>query len=348
MEALGQILISRGAASGRERRLDYGTNGLALLTALLLASGDHGHVSQVARVQLGLMVSGDVQQHLQALSARNGVPARIGTSDGLPPPAETGSFRLLTYNVAGLPDAISPSHPATNMPLISPLLNHYELAMVQEDFYYHAELIGQARHAFRSEHAATFALPADGLAVLSSFALGRLLRIRWADCNGYVLDASDCLADKGFSFGTVALAPGISVHAYNVHADAGRSSADEWVRRSNFEQLAEFIQSRSRGHAVIVAGDTNLHLSSAVDAVTYGQFLHDTELDDACAGHGDHEERIDRVLFRSSALIQLTAAGCWRDARFVDPTGRALSDHPAVSVELRWHRSLAGNLVMTL
>ena len=36
-------------------------------------------------------------------------------------PADAGAFSLLTYNVAGLPDAISPSHPATNMPLIGPL-----------------------------------------------------------------------------------------------------------------------------------------------------------------------------------------------------------------------------------
>ena len=38
-----------------------------------------------------------------------------------------GEFVALTYNIAGLPDVISGSNPEVNIPLISPLLNAYDL-----------------------------------------------------------------------------------------------------------------------------------------------------------------------------------------------------------------------------
>ena len=50
-----------------------------------------------------------------------------------PPAPLKGSFSLLTYNVAGLPEGLSSSRPSVNMALISKLLNRYDLALVQED-----------------------------------------------------------------------------------------------------------------------------------------------------------------------------------------------------------------------
>jgi endonuclease/exonuclease/phosphatase family metal-dependent hydrolase len=345
------------------RRIDYGSSTLALTSALLLASGDAASLGHAGRMTSeGGYYCGTTSASL-AFSSCVGAPALAPLEAQGLAPAEAGTFNLLTYNVAGLPDAISPSHPATNMPLISPLLNHYDLALVQEDFYYHAELIGQTRHAYRSEQVMGFAMPGDGLAVLSKFVLGQMDRVRWTDCNGYVLDASDCLADKGFSFGEIALAAGVTLHAYNVHADAGRSPSDEWVRRSNFEQLVTFIKARSNGHALIVAGDTNLHHSSPEDAATLARFVAALELEDAC-GRRHHaeeagippaartrydEDGIDRVLFRSSVRTQLAVSGCRRDSRFVDPEGRALSDHAAIGAEFSWRlqQPPAAQLVMS-
>jgi len=58
----------------------------------------------------------------------------------------TGTFSGLTYNVAGLPQGLSGSNPATNTRLISPLLNTYDLVLNQEDFWYHADLMQFAQH----------------------------------------------------------------------------------------------------------------------------------------------------------------------------------------------------------
>jgi hypothetical protein len=47
---------------------------------------------------------------------------------------QSGDFLALTYNVAGLPEGISGSHPETNTPLIGPLLNAYDLVLMQESW----------------------------------------------------------------------------------------------------------------------------------------------------------------------------------------------------------------------
>jgi hypothetical protein len=253
---------------------------------------------------------------------------------------------LLTYNVAGLPQLVSSSDPKVNVGLISPLLNHYDVALVQEDFSYHSQLSAHSAHTFRSEPMRhSLALMPDGLNWFSRFALGWLHRVRWVQCNGYLGAASDCLADKGFSFSEVTLASGVSVDVYNLHAEAGGSTSDIEVRRGNFEQLAAYVRTRSRERPIIVAGDTNLRMSVPRDVETLERFLAATGLRDACRRFGCGEERLDRVFFGGSPSIELDVLGWWTDRRFVDIEGSPLSDHPAVGVELSWSKVVPAELV---
>jgi endonuclease/exonuclease/phosphatase family metal-dependent hydrolase len=250
-----------------------------------------------------------------------------------------GRFTLLTYNVAGLPQLVSPSEPAVNVPLISPLLNLYDVALVQEDFSYHADLERNANHSYRTESMRqSLALMPDGLNQFSRFPIAWTHRVRWNQCNGYFDHASDCLADKGFSFTRMTLAPGVRVDVYNLHADAGSKTGDVRARRANFEQLAEYVQQYSSGNAVLVAGDTNLRVSSREDASTLQQLLSAISLSDACHRFGCGEERLDRVFFRSSPTLELDVLGWWTDTRFVDAEGTPLSDHAAIGVEVRWRQ----------
>jgi triacylglycerol lipase len=83
-----------------------------------------------------------------------------------------GTFRALSYNVAGLWEPISGSEPETNSSLISPLLNDYDLVLLQESwgdpaeqagierphealpvFFYHHQVVADADHPYRSEPA---------------------------------------------------------------------------------------------------------------------------------------------------------------------------------------------------
>jgi endonuclease/exonuclease/phosphatase family metal-dependent hydrolase len=252
---------------------------------------------------------------------------------------QSGRLSLLTYNVAGLPELVSGSDPEVNVGLISPLLNHYDVALVQEDFSYHSLLNARALHAYRSEPMhSSLALMPDGLNWFSRYAFGWVHRVRWKQCNGYLGGASDCLADKGFSFAEVTLAQGVTVDVYNLHAEAGRTPMDVEVRRENFEQLAEYMRTRSRSRAVVVAGDTNLKLSISRDNETLERFLEVMGMSDSCRRFGGGEERLDRVLVRSSPELELDVLGWWTDRRFVDVEGAPLSDHLAVGVELGWHK----------
>ncbi len=135
--------------------------------------------------------------------------------------APTGTFTALSYNVAGLPEQLSGSEPATNSPLISPLLNDYDLVLLQENWAdpladqrqaglvpaevprvgYHDLVVQSARHPFQSEPADNPygldparlpngpAMLADGLNRLSDFPFGELVRVAWERCDGELYGA---------------------------------------------------------------------------------------------------------------------------------------------------------------
>jgi len=275
-----------------------------------------------------------------------GTAAPASTNNGAAAPGASGSgqalasgrFRLLIYNVAGLPKGISKSNPSVFTPQISPLLNSYDIVLAQEDFSYHRELASRALHPFQSmPMTPSQTIMNDGLNRFSRSLFFDFSRTRWNDCNGWLNAANDCLAAKGFSMGRHELSPGIFVDIYNVHADAGRSSGDAAARRSEFEQLTLAIQAQSAGNAVIVAGDTNLKTSrTPEDAVTLDGFLKANRLVSSAQSLGQPTDRIDKVLFRSHPQLQLKASS-WRTAsEFIDPQGRDLSDHLAVHVDFEW------------
>src|SRR4051812_27521089 len=108
-------------------------------------------------------------------------------------PAKQGTFTAMTYNIAGLPEPISGSHPAINTPLIANLLNAYDVVNVQEDFNYDDLLRANDRHLFKSKYEAKVSF-GDGLNLLSNFPFTDFRRMQWTNCEG-----TDCLTPKGFT-----------------------------------------------------------------------------------------------------------------------------------------------------
>ena len=333
--------------------------------------------------------------------------------------APSGSFTALSYNVAGLPELISGSEPQTNSPLISPLLNAYDLVLVQESWGdsvrqlqamglpvdalppvlgYHHLIVADADHAYRTEpepHPFGIELRrgvdgvlgptmfADGLNWLSRLPYGAIERVLWNTCHGSLLavpltellglpglqeiatalgltgpqgliddGATDCAAQKGFMFARFEPAPGVAIDVYNLHADAGGHDRDAAARADNFEQLADFILSRSAGHALIVGGDTNLRYDGtrdarrqALDGDIWTRFLQRTGLTDACAATACGEEALaqagysvhDRFSYRSSADVELQASRHhFERERFTREDGEPLSDHDPLAVRFEW------------
>jgi hypothetical protein len=271
-------------------------------------------------------------------------------------------FTALTYNVAGLPEPLSGSEPATNTPLISPLLNGYDLVLVQEDWvdpdppvppfdFYHDDLISAvdfphlstpAPPPLGSDLRRPEALVADGLNFLSRFPLGPVTREMWTACFGG-LDtsdggAADCASQKGFAMTRVEVAPGVEIDVYNLHAEAGSTPADVEHSAADFEQLAEFIREHSVRRAVIVGGDFNLHTDEEPDATVFEEFLDAARLTDVCevVDCGDDADQIDKFVYRSAGGVEIEAVKHrFVRRRFERDDGEPLSDHDPLAVTFR-------------
>jgi hypothetical protein len=252
-----------------------------------------------------------------------------------------GTFEALTYNIAGLPQGISQSDPEVNTALISPLLNAYDLVLVQEDFTYHDELDNEVNHPYQSEPSTQYpTLVQDGLNRFSRFAWSNFQCERWVECYGGTNNAAgDCLASKGFSVARTTLAEGIEVDIYNHHAEAGGSPEDDTAREAGFAQFIEFVNAYSGDdRAIIFAGDTNLHRSDPEDGPLIELVMESLGLLDAAQELEGTQESIDRFFYRSDSRVTLEPTS-WRFGdEFIDSGGQDLSDHWAVHVGFRWER----------
>lgn len=255
-----------------------------------------------------------------------------GEVAGPEPEKPTGTFDFLTYNVAGLPEGLSGSNPAVNIPLISPRLNGFDMALVQEDFAYHATLRAGALHLFQSipstEAPFFYSDLGDGLNRFSMLEVGALYRVPWEKCNGLLTCGSDCFTPKGFSMGPT-LVNGIQVDVYNLHMDAGSCAEDVEARADQVRQLVSYMNTYSAGRALIVAGDFNM--KDLPTTLTSGM-----KLTDACQRLACGDNRIDKVLFRSSSSLTLEPLIWAIPTGFVDGQGKDLSDHKPVAVRFRW------------
>jgi hypothetical protein len=268
-----------------------------------------------------------------------------------------GQFLALTYNVAGLPEPLSGSHPLTNTPLISPRLNAYDLVLVQESWQtpdpnpyaplrvYHELLVADALHPYKSTPAMQpfgtdprrpSAFLADGLNQFANFAFDPdVIRIMWNRC---YTTAADCLALKGFSIARTTLARGITVDIYDLHMEAGGDPQDDEIRDEGVDQLVASMNGYSAGRAVIVGGDFNLHTDGEPDATIYQRLLTLAGLTDACAAVGCADAgRIDKFAWRNSGAVTITPVS-WSNesALFLDGNGVPLSDHDPVAVRFDW------------
>lgn len=270
----------------------------------------------------------------------------------------SGTFSALTYNVAGLPEGISSSHPSRFTQVISPRLNTYDLVLVQESWLepdpypaelfglhlYHQVLAADADHPFKSEPQPIplnqdperpSALVSDGLNRFSRFPFEPVIRQRWEECDN---SAADCLSLKGFSAARTEIADGVTIDVYNLHMEAGGSANDDRLRRDDVLALIDFINAYSRGRAVIVGGDFNLHIEDEPDGTTFALLLDGAALTDVCTQLGCAEpERIDKFLFRSHGTVTITPTS-WsnEDAKFRSDDGEPLSDHDPVAVTFDW------------
>lgn len=281
-------------------------------------------------------------------SGSNDTTTSVAEADG---EGSAGSFSSLTYNVAGLPQGINDDQfPEQNQPLISPLLNDYDVVVLQEDFGFYTDLLrADTTHEFQSdEHPGPedlnpvnreSAAVGDGLNVLSRLPIGPLDRVPWQTC---APAAADCLALKGFARNDLQLAAdddATVIDLYNLHMEAGSEEGDNVARGDDLADLAAYLDEHSADRAVIIGGDWNLSFDEEPDGTQLREFLAETGLQDVCevVDCGADDDVIDRFFFRSGGGVELTpiSHAFERDV-FDDADGGPLSDHDALAVEWEW------------
>jgi endonuclease/exonuclease/phosphatase family metal-dependent hydrolase len=251
-----------------------------------------------------------------------------------------GSFEVLSYNVHGLPEAITGDDTSARMEAIAPLLGAFDLIGLQEDWMEENHAVLAAAVDLPTYD--RFNTPSDdqkaygaGLSTWASLPATAVLHTTFTDCHGVFDDGSDCLASKGFAALRLQLPDGRDFDLYNSHLEAGSGEGDDPARAAQVDQLVAAMEGWSAGRAVVFVGDTNLSGDSAVDQAEVERWCAATGLQDACDLLGCPEPgRIDRVLLRDGGGVALEALD-WRvEEGFVDAAGAPLSDHDPIGLTL--------------
>ncbi|KAJ4307294.1 hypothetical protein N0V88_000677 [Collariella sp. IMI 366227] len=214
--------------------------------------------------------------------------------------ATSGKFNVLSMNVAGLPAWLNNNGVPGDKTEVAALIgtkfaeSGYDVIQVQEDFNYHAHIYRTDTHPYRTPTSGGVPI-GSGLNTLSNLPWTSFRRIKWDKCSD--ISAADCFTPKGFTFMRIALSGGdpssnsttTYTDFYNIHADAGTSSADFKARQSNIAQVASYISLHSTGNAVVIYGDLNSLYSRADTAVR--ALLDGT----SAAGPGWHDVWVDLV-----------------------------------------------------
>lgn len=266
-----------------------------------------------------------------------GVSARAEESN-------TGTLKILSCNVAGLPAILSSGNPSENSVAMGSYFNDYDVVNVQEDFAYDDDLCTNITLPYRTPTSGNVPL-GDGMNTFSNYELYETTRVKWDDSYGFITNGADQMTPKGFLYSSIKLADGVFLDIYDLHTDADTDDGSMAARQSNLEQLAEYIETRSDGRAVIVFGDTNCRytrdkiaesildpcgLTDAwVELIRDGvapEYGADALIDSENMNSADNEV-VDKIWYRSGGNIDLQAVYYALQEDFVDEDGECLSDH---------------------
>ncbi|KAF8710913.1 Jacalin-like lectin domain, partial [Rhizoctonia solani] len=235
--------------------------------------------------------------------------------------AASGTFNVLSMNVAGLPEILNGNGESgdktTNTMLIGQEFAKYNYGVIhiQEDFNYHATLYQYDTHPYRTTTSGGVPF-GSGLNTLSSYNWIDFSRIKWDTCSN--ASESDYLTPKRFTFMRLRIDEGVYIDFINLHADAGTEVGDEAARTANIKQV------QAIGGAAPTAGSDALVCPNGVPASV------------EC-------EVVDKVFFRGSNVINLKSNGFFYDtAKFLSTDLATLTDHNPIRVEFAW--SLASTL----
>ena len=272
--------------------------------------------------------------------------------------AETGTLRLIAYNVSGIPlvgDFQGSTFTTTNdrARRIGKLLNGTTMDFIgtEEDFNGHKYLAAEmTNYPYRSYTSGGLA-QGQGLNVFSPHPLYNVQRVNWNKEYGFLSGSMDAISNKGFIYCLMQLSDDLYIHVINVHMDAGYDPLSVRSRADNFRQLAAFIEEElDDGRALIVQGDFNYKFKRQLKDDLYGNLLQPTGLRDVWAEleNGglydqsapgfkldDPGDELDRILYRSGNDLTLKPVSKTVPA-LVGENGEQYTDHDPMLTEFRY------------
>ncbi len=275
--------------------------------------------------------------------------------------AETGTLRMIAYNVSGIPlvgDFQGSTFTTTNdrARRIGKLLNGTDMDFIgtEEDFNGHKYLAAEmTNYPYRSYTSGGLA-QGQGLNVFSPHPLFNVQRVKWNKEFGYLSGSMDAISNKGFIYCLMQLSDDLYVHVINVHMDAGYDPLSVRSRADNFRQLAAFIEEElDDGRALIVQGDFNYKFKRQLKDDLYGNLLQPTGLrdvwaelenggmyDQSAAGFklDDPGDELDRILYRSGDDLTLTPVSK-TVPELAGENGEQYTDHDPMLTEFRYTRT---------
>jgi endonuclease/exonuclease/phosphatase family metal-dependent hydrolase len=260
-------------------------------------------------------------------------------------PAAGDEFTVLSYNTHGLSAWIVGDDPATRLPIIGGKTNAYDVALLQEDFSHHPALRQGARQPIvqrgNPSRFGSWCLicSGSGLTILSRWGMENLVQAMsraYGQCAGWIGNANDCLATKGFQRIRLRLPGGAELDFVNTHLDAGRGVEDREARRRQLDLLRSSIQAEVGRGPLILAGDLNLDAAIPEDVALRDAFTSALGLANSGARGGSHWETLDYIFYRSGGSLELEVVEAGEDTSFVHED-TPLSDHPAIFARFRTH-----------
>ena len=277
---------------------------------------------------------------LSAILISIAVPSYSDTVEG-------GEFTVMTYNIAGLPTWINKMDTNRFYPM-GKALNPFDVVLVQEDFWYHNELLTHIDFPYKSTPRVNswlewvyLRLVNDGLNRFSKVPMTPVFRQPWEICHDYYRDGSngsDCFAMKGFTFATHAFTADdgtvAEVDIYNLHMESAKTEQGRKIRDTQVSMLFEGINTLSKGQPVIVVGDFNFSMRN--DPKLYERFQTEMSLTDSFTTlKRSAPGAIDRIFYRSSDTFTLTPLETLKPD-FRDENGKQLSDHRPEVIRFKW------------
>jgi hypothetical protein len=237
----------------------------------------------------------------------------------------SSDLNILTFNIHALPPIIARDNPKQRIIKIINSTNSYDIISFQENWIFSKNYltnISPNYHWFVSKKSGLT------IAVSNDYEIYSVVEQFYDDCSGWLFDANDCFAKKGFLHIKIKIDNQI-LDFYNTHLDAGNSKSDFIVRELQIKHLLNYIKSFPNEESIILVGDLNIDSLIEKEIYLIKYFKDELGLNqvDWVSDETTQLEKLDYIFYRGHELIE--------NKYGVSVKLNGLSDHPPIESKFK-------------